>query len=213
MNATTLLRTTTATLLLSTAIATAHAADTSPGSGGERVEQTGPSGMPATTGSGASAETKGTFSDSGDEMGVGVETFFDQASEYHLAAIEAAKMALEQGSPDVKAYAQAVLDKHQQIQSELESMATTMNTSTEDNPDLVAQASQWLIELRDDQAFDQAYLDNQIVARQQEIALYTRAAQIQHEQIVTFAEKTLPSLQAELEQAQTLAGREPSEPK
>ena len=205
MNSSTLLRTATATLLVSAAVASATAADIKGTQGTDRVEQSGPSGMPATTGSGGSAETKGTFSDSGTEMGVGIETFFDTASAQSLAEVQSAQMAVEKGSPDVQQYAQQVMNEHQQLTAQLNEMAKAMEFSTADDPALISQANQWLINLRDDQAFDKAYLDNQIVALQQSIELYSRAAQIENTDIVGFAEKTLPELKHQLTQAQALS--------
>ncbi|MGB7389023.1 DUF4142 domain-containing protein [Pseudomonas neustonica] len=210
MNSPTLLRLATASLLLSAAVASANAADmdSSQGAqGSDRVEQSGPSGLPATTGSGGSADTKGTFSDSGTQMGVGVETFFDTASAQSLAEIQSAQMAVEKGSPDVQQYAQQVMNEHQQLTTQLNEMGTAMEVSTADDPAIISQANQWLINLRDDQEFDKAYLDNQIVALQQSIELYSRAAQVQNADIVGFAEKTLPELKHQLKQAQALSNR------
>jgi len=180
--------------------------------GDDRVEQSGPTGMPGTTGSGGSADTKGTFNDTGDEMGVGVEKFFSQASAQNMAVIDAAKLALKQGTPEVKSYAQTMLDAHRDNNDQLKALAAGMQIETEQDPQLSAQAEQLLLKLRDGKDFDQAYLQNQIVAHQQAIALYNRAAQIANEQIVSFAEATLPDLQAHLEQAQSLAGRQPAQP-
>jgi len=203
-------------LLLSAAVASVHAvegAETDPMVGGDdRVEQSGPTGMPGTTGSGGSADTKGTFNDTGDEMGVGVEKFFSQASAQNMAVIDAAKLALKQGTPEVKSYAQTMLDAHRDNNDQLKALAAGMQIETEQDPQLSAQAEQLLLKLRDGKDFDQAYLQNQIVAHQQAIALYNRAAQIANEQIVSFAEATLPDLQAHLEQAQSLAGRQPAQP-
>ncbi|GAA6131853.1 DUF4142 domain-containing protein [Halopseudomonas sabulinigri] len=210
------LRTPATALLLSAAIGCAHAADqadTQPMvGGGDRVEQSGPTGMPATTGSGGSADTQGTFSDSGAEMGIGVEQFFSDASAQNIAAIEAAELALEQGSEAVKTYAQQMHGAHRQNNRDLRELAATLQVETEDDPALSAQAEQLLLKLRDGDDFDQAYLDNQIVAHQQAIALYNRAAQIDNEQVVSFAKATLPTLQEHLEQAQKLAGRAPAQP-
>tara|TARA_R110000764_G_scaffold73979_1_gene150502 strand:- start:32 stop:541 length:510 start_codon:yes stop_codon:yes gene_type:complete len=168
--------------------------------------------MPGTTGSGGSADTKGTFSDAGEEMGVGVETFFSQASAQNLAAIDAAELALEQGTSEIQGYAQQMLDAHRENNSQLKELAASMQIETEQDPQLSAQAEQLLLQLRDGDDFDQAYLENQIVAHQQAIALYNRAAQVENEQIVSFAEATLPALQKHLEQAQKLDGRTPAQP-
>ncbi|MEH6564743.1 MAG: DUF4142 domain-containing protein [Halopseudomonas sp.] len=204
-------------LLLSIAVSTAHAAESAETErmvgGDDRVEQSGPTGLPGTTGSGGSADTKGTFSDSGAEMGVGVETFFSQASAQNLAEIEAAELALEKGSPTVQSYARMMLDEHTASNRKLTELAAGMQVKTEEDPELSAQAKQWILELRDGEDFDEAYLNNQIVAHQQAIELYTRAAQIKEDRIVSFAEKTLPKLQEHLAQAQKLAGRTPEQPK
>lgn len=196
-------------LLLGAAITSAHADEstsTDPMVGGDdRVEQAGPSGMPATTGSGGSADTKGTITDSGDTMGVGEETFFTKASAQSLGLIEAAKLALEKGSPAVQEYAQSVLDDHQQLNAKLTELAERLEIATADNPALRDQAEQLLLKMRDQDNFDQAYLENQITAHQQSIVLYQRAAVIKNQQIVTLAEKALPQLQQHMQQAQKLA--------
>jgi len=209
MNKALLLRNTATALMLSTAIASVQAADSNETQrmvGGEdRVEQSGPTGMPATTGSGGSADTKGTVTDSGMEMGIGVETFFAKASAQNLAAIEAAQVALEQGSPTVQEYAKTVLENRKGANRLLADMASDMDAEIADDPELAAQAEKWLLELRDDEEFDQAYLDQQIVAQQQSLELHRRAAQIENDAVVGYAEQTLPELQQQLEQAQALS--------
>lgn len=133
------------------------------------------------------------------------QDFVDRASESGIAEVEAGKLAENKAQdPQVKAFAAMMVKDHTAANAELKQLAAALELKTADDASLMEQAKAKLLEMRDD-SFDKAYAENQVKAHQQAVELYRQAAQSDQAQLRAFAQKTLPKLQAHLEQAERLA--------
>lgn len=133
------------------------------------------------------------------------QDFVDRASESGIAEVEAGKLAEKKAQhPEVKAFAEMMVKDHTAANAELKQLAGELKLKTADDASLMEQAKAKLLEMRDD-SFDKAYANNQVKAHQEAVELYRQAAQSDQAQLRTFAQKTLPKLQAHLEHAERLA--------
>ncbi|MEX0740592.1 MAG: DUF4142 domain-containing protein [Pseudohongiella sp.] len=134
---------------------------------------------------------------------IDAEDFVETASAKGHAEIENARMALEDGSPAVHAFANLMIEDHNAANVELRQIAERADMEMSDDPTLMDQAKAMILEVRDD-SFDKAYIDNQISAHEETIELFERAARSDHAQIRGFAQQKLPILQAHLRMANEL---------
>jgi len=137
----------------------------------------------------------------GDELA----DFFAKATANNLAAIESANAALKEGSPEIQAFAQKMKDDHTALNEQLGTLAKTLDIEVSDDPSLVDQGKQWILERRDGDSFDAAYLNSQITEHQRSIELFKRAQQSRDQEVSALAEKTLIELEGHLERAKEIS--------
>ncbi|MGY6271325.1 DUF4142 domain-containing protein [Achromobacter denitrificans] len=174
----------TATLLASLTLAAAHAAQA----------QTAPAAPPA------ASEAK---LDSADR------DFIENAAQAGNMEIAGSKLALEKArDPDVKAFAQKIIDDHGKAGQQLASIAKSKGYDAPTEPSLVQQAKLKALGLRDD-SFDKAYIDEiGVSAHQDAVKLFQEASNdVKDPDVKQFAIQTLPVLQQHLEMAQGLQQR------
>lgn len=123
-----------------------------------------------------------------------------------LYEIEASKLALERSnSPEIKQFAQMMIDGHSQTTTELKSALAAAGLAV--TPALDPRHQTMLAALRDKTAlaFDTAYLDQQSVIHGEALALHERYAGNGDNPVVkAFAAKTAPVVQAHLDTARKL---------
>ncbi|MEH6564317.1 MAG: DUF4142 domain-containing protein [Halopseudomonas sp.] len=139
------------------------------------------------------------------EEDVDLESFFEEATANNLAEIQGAKAALKEGSPEIREFAQKMLDDHTALNEELKTLAKKMEIEVSSDPGLIDQGKQWVLERRDGESFDAAYLNSQIAEHQQTIELFNRAQKTRDQEVSALAEKTLPKLKEHLEMAKELS--------
>ncbi|MEH6492719.1 DUF4142 domain-containing protein [Halopseudomonas sp.] len=137
----------------------------------------------------------------GDEL----EAFFEKATANNLAAIESAKAALQEGSPEIRTFAQQLLDDHTALNEQLTALAKNLNIEIATDSSLIDQGKQWILERRDGESFDAAYLNSQITEHQQSIELFKDAQQSRDQEVSALAEKALTKLESHLETAKKLS--------
>lgn len=131
------------------------------------------------------------------------DEFVETASAKGHAEIETARMALEDGSQDLHAFANRMIEDHRAANDELRQIAQREGLEVADDPTLMDRARAMILEVRDD-SFDEAYINNQIEAHEDTIELFRRAAQSETQSIQTFAQQQLPILQEHLRMANEL---------
>ncbi|WP_088141878.1 DUF4142 domain-containing protein [Achromobacter xylosoxidans] len=168
----------TATILASMTLAAAHAAQA----------QTAPSAPPM------AAQAK---LDSADR------DFLENAAQAGNLEVAGSKLALEKArDPDVKAFAQKMVDDHGKAGQQLATLAQSKGYQAPTEPSLVQQAKLKALGLRDD-SFDKAYVDEiGVSAHQDAVKLFEKASNdLKDPDVRQFAIETLPVLQQHLEMA------------
>ena len=138
-------------------------------------------------------------------QGEDLETFFEKATANNIAVIEGAKVALKEGSPDIRVFAQTVLDDHTALNEQLTALAKRLDIEVSTDASLVDQGKQWILERRDGESFDVAYLNSQITEHQRSIELFKSAQQSRDQEVSALAEKALSGLEAHLDMAKKLS--------
>lgn len=136
---------------------------------------------------------------------VSANDFAEEASAKGIAEIETSKLALEKGShAEVKKFAQTMIDDHTRANDELKALAEKKNLQVSDDAELMNKAKAMILQVRDGENFDKAYANNQVVAHEQAIELYHKAAASDDAEVSAWAKKTLPKLEHHLEMAKEL---------
>jgi len=132
------------------------------------------------------------------------EDFVEEVSAKNLAEIDSAKMALEEGGPAVKAYANRIIQDHTELNREIRVIASNANLVVSDSATLTDKAKALMLSVRDGQNFDEAYAEAQITGHENSIELYERAIMSDNEAIAAYAAERLPVLHEHLRMAQAL---------
>lgn len=134
------------------------------------------------------------------------EDFVETASALGFAEIETANTALENSnSSDIQAFAQLMIQDHTAANRELRALASKADLEMSSDAALMDKAKDMVLKLRDGDSFDRAYVENQVKAHKKTIQLFESAAKyLDDAELKQFAEKTLPTLKAHLDQAKQL---------
>lgn len=141
-------------------------------------------------------------SDADDE--VDAEEFVDTASAKGIAEIDAARIALKEGSAEIQVYANKIIADHTVTNNELKAIAVRADLDVADDATLVDRAKAFVLGVRDGESFDQAYVENQIAAHEDSIELFERAARSDIPEISAFARGKLPAMHEHLRMANAL---------
>lgn len=170
-----------------------------------RTQTTGPTGTPGTTGQGGSADPTGEDLSPSHVTGIAAERFVNQASAKSHALIEMSEAALEQGSPDVKQFAQQVIAQQRDINQQLRALAEAGDLEVADDASLVDQGRSMVMQLRDGESFDQAYADNLASLTRELTGLFESAAASDLGELSEYAGTTLPELHKQRDLAVQMA--------
>lgn len=136
---------------------------------------------------------------------VSAADFAEEASAKGIAEVETSKLAVEKGThPEVKKFAQTMIADHTRANDELKALAKKNKLDVADDADLMNKAKAMILQVRDGENFDEAYANNQVVAHEQAIELYRKAAAADDAEVSAWAKKTLPKLEHHLEMAKEL---------
>ncbi|QIB67514.1 DUF4142 domain-containing protein [Kineobactrum salinum] len=138
---------------------------------------------------------------------IDVEDFVDTATAKGMAELETARLALENGTSHVRDFARRMIEDHTKANEKLASLASQEGLEIADDATLMDQAQAMILKVQDGESFDEAYIDNQIVAHEQTIELFERGATIEDTEIARFAESTLPKLREHLEMVKALKNK------
>jgi len=135
---------------------------------------------------------------------IDAEDFVETASAKGLAEIETGRMALEEGTSNIHAFANQMIQDHTKANNELKEIARKGNMEVADDPTLMDRAKAMMLSVRDGESFDEAYIKNQINAHEETIELFERAGQSDSAEIQAFANEKLPKLREHLQMAKEL---------
>ena len=125
----------------------------------------------------------------------------------NLAEITTGQLALSRAqSPQVRQFAQHMIDEHTRMQSEGSAIASAKGMPTPKAPDAKHQAAAKKLEAMSGEAFDRAYMEQMVKDHQQTLELVQRAAaQAKDAELRAHAQKAIPHVQQHLQMAQSLA--------
>lgn len=135
---------------------------------------------------------------------IDVEDFVETASAKGIAEIETARMALDEGTEQVHEFANRMIEDHTKANNELKDIARQQNLEVADDPTLMDQAKAMILSIRDNESFDEAYIENQINAHEETIELFERASHSDNDAIRAFAREKLTTLREHLQMANEL---------
>jgi putative membrane protein len=135
------------------------------------------------------------------------QQFLRKAADDDLAEIEMAKLALHKASSQqVKGFAQTLVDDHSKTKHQLEKIASNKHIDIPKGLSAKNQATKdWLAKFSGEQ-FDNAYMAEMVKDHQQDVATFRyEVNSAQDVDIREFADKSLPTLESRLKQAENIA--------
>ncbi len=136
-------------------------------------------------------------------------TFIKTAAMDGMAEVEHGELAAKNaGSNDVKAFAQRMVADHTKANDELKTIASQKNVTLPTALDAKHKVMHDKLAKLNGAAFDKAYMTHMVAAHKEAVALFQREAKSgKDSDVKTFAEKTLPTLQDHLKQAQEISAK------
>ena len=134
--------------------------------------------------------------------------FVKKAALDGMTEVEAGKVALSKSQdPDIRSFAQRMVDDHGKANDELEALAKTKGIMPPKKLDAEHQAMLNQLKAKSGKDFDHAYAEHMNMDHTKAIALFESAAGSNDPDLARFAKKTLPTLKEHQELAQSLPGR------
>jgi len=183
-------------------VAAAQTAQPAPGDSSQPAPGAPPAPAPAPV-----APSPAPGSDAAGQLSSADQDFIEAAAHAGNAEIEASRLALEKaGSPDVKAFAQKMIDDHTKVAGELKTLAGAKGVTPPDGPSLVQTAKIKALGMLDGDSFDKMYASQIAVsAHEDAVELFRKHAQEGEDaELKAFAQKTLPSLESHLQMGREL---------
>jgi putative membrane protein len=132
--------------------------------------------------------------------------FIAEASAGGQAEVELGKLALQKSqSPDVRAFAQKMVDDHGKANAELATIAKAKGLKTS-GPNDEQRALMEELRRKDGKDFDAAYAAAMSKDHDQDVSMFSAAGTLQDAQLAGFARKTLPVLTQHQQMAHQLDG-------
>lgn len=152
--------------------------------------------------------------DQGQERGKGADmnpdhNFMASAAKGNLEEIAAGRLALVQStSPDVKKFAQHMIDDHSQANRELSDLAQKMDVSLPSEPDESQQKEVSRLSGLHGHEFDQAFASLMVSSHMKAVALFEGSSKLGLDpEVRAFSQKTLPVIEDHLKMARDLKAK------
>lgn len=134
------------------------------------------------------------------------KSFVEKASAGNAAEVALGKMALSKASnPEVKAFAQHIVDDHRKAQGELKQVAQTKGMDTPEKLGIKDKATQEKLRHMQGASFDKAYMDTMVKDHKNDVEEFEKQARSSDDpEIKSWAAQTVPTLQQHLQMAESL---------
>ena len=138
--------------------------------------------------------------------------FIDKAGHAGVAEIQSSRLALKHSkSKDVQAFANQMIEDHTKAAQGLETVAALKAKPVPKEPDAAQKTDIDHLGALYDKAFDQAYVQWQVKAHEDAVALFQQeAASGSDADVKSFAGKTEPTLQMHLDHIKKLSAKYPA---
>ena len=133
--------------------------------------------------------------------------FLKQAAQNGHAEVEASKLAQTKATqPDVKSFAQKMVDDHQKAHQELAQLAQSKGVKLPEDPSLMQRGKLKMLSGADGEKFDKRYAESfGVKAHEDTVKLFKdAAANAKDAEVKAFAQKTLPKLEEHLTMARSM---------
>lgn len=145
-------------------------------------------------------------------LGVSPSTrdFVTEAAIGDMFEIQSSQLALRQATPDLRGFAQQMIDDHTRTSGELKAMLRGPDETSSPPATLDDKHQKLLDELRDKSAaqFDERYIKDQVSAHKEAVSLFERYADSgDNMQLKDWAARTVPTLRSHLKMAEDLKDR------
>jgi putative membrane protein len=145
---------------------------------------------------------------SAQEGGISARSFISKASQDGMTEVKLAELASQKSQNDsVKQFASHMASDHSTANSELESVAKEANIPVSDKLDAQHEAEVAALSKKSGAAFDKAYTAAMVKAHKQAVALFKKGTKSSDQSVASFANKTLPTLEAHQRMADDLASQ------
>lgn len=147
----------------------------------------------------------GRDSRSSGKLGWMEKRFVTKAADSGMTEINLAKLATERASnPEVKSYAQMLVDDHQKVADDLKSLAARKNV-TLDEEDLGSDRAHKRLSKKTGMDFDQEFVEHMVDQHESDVKMFEKAAEDSKDQdLRSFASKHVGALRQHLQQARSL---------
>jgi putative membrane protein len=155
--------------------------------------------------SGSQSGTSGSGSASA-RLSAGDDKFVRDAAESSLAEIAMGQLGVQKAtSPDVKSFAQKMIDDHTQANSQLAPIASQKGVTLPTQPSTLHRAAADRISKLSGAEFDRAFMDQMVMDHQKVVTEFQHVSKGGRDaDVKSFASTMLPNLQDHLRMAQTL---------
>ena len=135
--------------------------------------------------------------------------FLGTAAQANLAEVDAGKLATKKAaSPDVKKFAQMMIDDHTAANAELLELARKKNIALPTEPDGAHQKAAAALAELSGTDFDRKYMTDMVKDHETAVSLFEKnASRASDADIRAFASKTLPTLRHHLDMAREVQGK------
>jgi len=134
------------------------------------------------------------------------KSFIKDAYQDGLAEIKMGELGVgKTANPEVKNFAQRMIDDHTAANTELKSMADLKSVEVASGPSLMAQGKTKLLDTKSGGDFDKAFVNDMVSDHEKAVKSFEKAAtESSDPDVKAFANKTLPTLKSHLSMAQEL---------
>jgi putative membrane protein len=138
------------------------------------------------------------FAAGNDKTDMSSQDFVKHAAQANLAEIQVSQLAEQKAqSPDVKQFAQKMIDDHTKASSELAEIAQSKNLKVPDDTDMMHKAAMKMLQAKSGDSFDSAYMEQMNKDHKKVIDMFQSAANAPKvdKDLQAFASKMLPKLE------------------
>lgn len=133
--------------------------------------------------------------------------FVKKAAQGNLAEVQLGQLALQKSSsPQVKQFAQRMIDDHSKAEDQLKQVASQDNVTLPDSPNAQQKATKDRLEKLSGSQFDRAYMRDMVTDHTKDVSEFKMEAKNAKDPAVkNFAAQTAPILESHLKEAKSIA--------
>lgn len=133
--------------------------------------------------------------------------FVKKAAQGNLAEVQLGQLALQKSSsPQVKQFAQRMIDDHSKAEDQLKQVASQDNVTLPDSPNAQQKATKDRLEKLSGSQFDRAYMRDMVTDHTKDVSEFKMEAKNAKDPAVkNFASQTAPILESHLKEAKSIA--------